>query len=195
MRSIFGSCYARLRRRWKVSGFFILDLQIRLTSIAEKIRDLHLWLGAPPPNDVFNDSNDKRVQETCEWMLHRNEFIEWQKPSSSSKLLWIKGPAGFGKTVLCARIVQELERTAQEPVAYFFLSSRYDGRDDPFSAIRAWLTMMIQRSPAARDIVTKTRLSQHEPLASQATILRVFRELIGSVPGCILVLDGLDECT
>ncbi|EXL70875.1 hypothetical protein FOPG_13306 [Fusarium oxysporum f. sp. conglutinans race 2 54008] len=162
---------------------------------AEKIRDLHLWLGAPPPNDVFNDSNDKRVQETCEWMLHRNEFIEWQKPSSSSKLLWIKGPAGFGKTVLCARIVQELERTAQEPVAYFFLSSRYDGRDDPFSAIRAWLTMMIQRSPAARDIVTKTRLSQHEPLASQATILRAFRELIGGVPGCILVLDGLDECT
>ncbi|EXM07412.1 hypothetical protein FOIG_02423 [Fusarium odoratissimum NRRL 54006] len=142
-----------------------------------------------------NDSNDKRVQKTCEWILHRDEFLEWQKPSSSSKLLWIKGPAGFGKTVLCARIVQELERTAQEPVAYFFLSSRYDGRDDPFSAIRAWLTMMIQRSPAARDIVTKTRLSQHEPLASQATILRAFRELIVGVPGCILVLDGLDECT
>ncbi|EWY99924.1 hypothetical protein FOYG_03851 [Fusarium oxysporum NRRL 32931] len=55
--------------------------------------------------------------------------------------------------------------------------------------------MMIQRSPAARDIVTKTRLSQHEPLASQATILRAFRELIVGVPGCILVLDGLDECT
>ncbi|EXL63296.1 hypothetical protein FOCG_01653 [Fusarium oxysporum f. sp. radicis-lycopersici 26381] len=142
-----------------------------------------------------NDSNDKRIQKTCEWILHRDEFLEWQKPSSSSKLIWIKGPAGFGKTVLCARIVQELERTAQEPVAYFFLSSRYDGRDDPFSAIRAWLTMMIQRSPAARDIVTKTRLSQHEPLASQATILRAFRELIVGVPGCILVLDGLDECT
>ncbi|EWZ97237.1 hypothetical protein FOWG_01734 [Fusarium oxysporum f. sp. lycopersici MN25] len=161
----------------------------------DKIRDLHLWLGAPPPNDVFSNSNDKRVQETCGWILHRDEFLEWQKPSSSSKLLWIKGPAGFGKTVLCARIVQELERTAQESVAYFFLSSRYDGRDDPFSAIRAWLTMMIQRSTAARDIVMKTRLSQHEPLASQATILRAFRELIVGVPGCILVLDGLDECT
>ncbi|KAF5618686.1 ankyrin repeat domain protein [Fusarium sp. NRRL 52700] len=162
---------------------------------ADKIRDLHLWLGAPPPNDVFSESNDKRVEETCEWILHRDEFLEWQKPSSSSKLLWIKGPAGFGKTYLCARIVQELERTAQESVAYFFLSSRYDGRDDPFLAIRAWLTMMIQRSSAARDIVTKTRLSQHEPLAGQATMLRAFREVIVGVPGCILVLDGLDECT
>ncbi|KAF5540016.1 ankyrin repeat domain-containing protein [Fusarium mexicanum] len=162
---------------------------------ADKIRDLHLWLGAPPPNDVFSDSNDKRVEETCEWILHRDEFLEWQKPSSSSKLLWIKGPAGFGKTVLCARIVQELERTAQEPVAYFFLSSRYDGRDDPFSAIRTWVAMMIQRNPVARDIVTKTRLSQHEPRARQDIILRAFREITVHVRGCILVLDGLDECT
>ncbi|KAF5636893.1 ankyrin protein [Fusarium sp. NRRL 25303] len=171
------------------------DLSIGLTSIADKIRDLHSWLGAPPPNDVFSDSNDKRVEETCEWILRRDEFLEWQKPSSSSKLLWIKGPAGFGKTVLCSRIVQELERTAQGPVAYFFLSSRYDGRDDPFLAIRAWLAMMIQHSPASRDIVTKTRLSEHEPLASQAIILRAFREVIEGVPSCILVLDGLDECT
>ncbi|CVL06292.1 related to ankyrin [Fusarium mangiferae] len=162
---------------------------------ADRIRDLHLWLGAPPPNDVFSDSNDRRVEETCEWILRREEFLEWQKPSSSSKLLWIKGPAGFGKTVLCARIVQELERTAQESVAYFFLSSRYDGRDDPFSAIRAWLTMLIQRSSLARDIVTKARLSQHEPLANLTTILQVFREVVVGAPGCILVLDGLDECT
>lgn len=144
---------------------------------------------------MFSDSNDKRVEETCEWILRRDEFLEWQKPSSSSKLLWIKGPAGFGKTVLCSRIVQELERTAQEPVAYFFLSSRYDGRDDPFLAIRAWLAMMIQHSPASRDIVAKTRISEHEPLASQSIILRAFREVIEGVPSCILVLDGLDECT
>ncbi|PNP86531.1 hypothetical protein FNYG_00233 [Fusarium nygamai] len=163
--------------------------------LSDKIRDLHLWLGAPPPNDVFSDSNDKRVEETCEWILHRDEFLEWQKPAPSSKLLWIKGPAGFGKTVLCARIVQELERTTQDRVAYFFLSSRYDGRDDPFSVIRAWVTVMIQRSPAARDIVTKARLLQHEPRASQATILQAFREVIVDVPGWILILDGLDECT
>ncbi|KAF5987960.1 ankyrin protein [Fusarium bulbicola] len=175
--------------------FTCQDQLFRLTLVAEKIRDLHLWLGAPTPNDLFSDSNDKRVEETCEWILRRDEFLEWQKPCSSSELLWIKGPAGFGKTVLCAKIVQELERTAQGPVAYFFLSSRYDGRDDPFSAIRAWLTMMIQRNSVARDIVTKTRLSQHEPLASQAAILQAFHEVIVGVPGCILVLDGLDECT
>ncbi|KAF5545903.1 ankyrin repeat domain-containing protein [Fusarium phyllophilum] len=171
------------------------DRLITLTLVAEKIRDLHAWLGAPKPNDVFSDSNDKRVGETCEWILRRDEFLEWQKPSPPSQVLWIKGPAGFGKTVLCAKIVQELERIAQGPVAHFFLSSRYEGRDDPFSTIRAWLTMLMQRNSTAREIVSRVRLSQHEPLATQATILRVFREVIVGVSDCILVLDGLDECT
>ncbi|RBA10433.1 hypothetical protein FPRO05_05022 [Fusarium proliferatum] len=172
---------------------YAVEIRELLQKIEEEMEGKHFI--SPPPNDVFSDSNDKRVEETCEWILRRDEFLEWQKPSSLSKLLWIKGPAGFGKTVLCSRIVQELERTAQEPVAYFFLSSRYDGRDDPFLAIRAWLAMMIQHSPASRDIVAKTRLLEHEPLASQAIILRAFREVIEGVPSCILVLDGLDECT
>ncbi|KAI1047936.1 hypothetical protein LB505_013246, partial [Fusarium chuoi] len=177
---------------------YAVEIRELLQKIEEEMEGKHFIcseIPAPPPNDVFSDSNDKRVEETCEWILRRDEFLEWQKPSSSSKLLWVKGPAGFGKTVLCSRIVQELERTAQEPVAYFFLSSRYDGRDDPFLAIRAWLAMMIQHSPASRDIVAKTRLSEHEPLASQSIILRAFREVIEGVPSCILVLDGLDECT
>ncbi|KAF4336588.1 ankyrin repeat domain protein [Fusarium beomiforme] len=146
---------------------------------AERLRDLHMWIGAPPPNDVFSDSTDNRLEDTCEWGLHRDEFMEWQVPSTPSKLLWIKGPAGFGKTILCSKIVQHLEKTSQGPVAFFFLSSRYEGRDDAFSTIRAWLTMLIQRSSAARDIVTKIRLSQHEPQASQATILQLLREVVG----------------
>ncbi|KAF5599967.1 ankyrin repeat domain-containing protein [Fusarium pseudoanthophilum] len=162
---------------------------------AEQIRDLHAWLGAPKLNDVFSDSNDKRVEETCEWILRRDEFLEWQKPSSPSQVLWIKGPAGFGKTFLCAKIVQELESTAQRPVAHFFLSSRYEGRDDPFSTIRAWLTILIQRNSTIRDMVARARLSQHESLANQATILRVFRDVVVGTPDCVLVLDGLDECT
>ncbi|KAF5974927.1 ankyrin repeat domain-containing protein [Fusarium coicis] len=175
---------------------YAVKIRKLLQKIEEEMEGKSCFYAVTPlPNDVFSDSNDKRVEKTCEWILHRDEFLEWQKPAPSSKLLWIKGPAGFGKTVLCARIVQELEITAQGVIAYFFLSSRYDGRDDPFSAIRAWLTVMIQRSTAARDIVAKARLSQHEPLANQATILRTFREVLVGIPGCALVLDGLDECT
>ncbi|KAF4454921.1 hypothetical protein F53441_2660 [Fusarium austroafricanum] len=161
---------------------------------AETMRDLQLWLGGPSPNDIYDDAKDKRSKETCEWILKNQDFVFWKAPSTSSKLLWIKGPAGFGKTFLCARIVQELEKTAQEHMAFFFLSSRFGSHDDPFSIIRSWLMMLITRNSAARDIVTQSRLSQPEQRATQSTILQLFHEILLRIPGCILILDGLDEC-
>jgi hypothetical protein len=159
------------------------------------MRDLCAWLGAPPPNDLYNESNDKRLNETCEWILQRDEFLEWQATSTSDKLLWIKGLAGFGKTVLCARLIQEVEKVTQDPMAYFFLSSKFEGRDDPFLAIRSWLTTLVSQYPSALDIVSRSRLLQCEQKATQTTVLQLFREVIVGIPGCIFILDGLDECT
>ncbi|KAI1053810.1 hypothetical protein LB507_007482 [Fusarium sp. FIESC RH6] len=164
-------------------------------SIADEIRDLRTWLGSPPPNDVYDDAKDKRVEKTCEWILQREEFLEWYTPASSSKLLWIRGPAGFGKTILCGRIVQEVENTSPGPVASFFLSSKFEGRDEPFAVIRSWLTTLIMKSKAAYDTVKASRVSQQEQKATQAQVLALLESLLMKVSGCTLILDGLDECT
>jgi ankyrin repeat protein len=164
-------------------------------SSAEEIRDLRTWLGGPSPNDIYDDARDKRLEKTCEWILQRQEFLQWQAPSSSSKLLWIKGPAGFGKTILCGKIVEEVERMSAGPVASFFLSSKFEGRDDASSVIRSWLTTLILESQAAYEIVRASRVSQHEQKATQAHILVLLRSVLEEVPGCTFILDGLDECT
>lgn len=159
------------------------------------MRDLGTWLGGPPPNDIFHDSSDKRLEGTCEWILHRDIFLQWQVPTTTAKVLWIKVPAGFGKTVLCAKLVQEIERTTAAPMAYFFLSTKFEGRENPFLAMRSWLTSLVLKSQVAFDIVSKSRSSQHEQKATQSTIVRLFGEVTMAIPGCTFVLDGLDECT
>ncbi|KAJ4122790.1 hypothetical protein NW768_010235 [Fusarium equiseti] len=161
---------------------------------AEEIRDLLTWLGSPSTNSIYDDSRDKRLDKTCEWILQRKQFLEWNVPSRSSKVLWIRGPAGFGKTILCSRLVEEVENTSTSPVASFFLSSKSEGRDDPFVVIRSWLTTLVMRSKAAHDIVRASRTSQHEQKATQAHVLSLFRSLLMEIPGCSLILDGLDEC-
>jgi ankyrin repeat protein len=128
-------------------------------------------------------------------MLHRQEFLNWQAPSTSDKLLWIKGPAGFGKTVLCARLIEEVEKTTERPLAYFFLSSKFEGRDNPFSAIRSWLTTVISKYPIALDTIRRHHLPEYEQVASQTTILQLFHDMVTEFPGCTFILDGLDECT
>lgn len=128
-------------------------------------------------------------------MLHRQEFLNFQAPSTSDKLLWIKGPAGFGKTVLCARLIEEVEKTTERPTAHFFLSSKFEGRDDPFSAIRSWLTTVISKNPVALDIIRNHHIPEYEQVASQTTVLQLFHDIVMKLPGCTFILDGLDECT
>ncbi|WZH39190.1 NACHT domain-containing protein [Fusarium acuminatum] len=152
-------------------------------ALTRTLRDLSTWLGAPPPNDIYHDSSEKRLEKTCEWILHRDKFLQWQAPTTTAKVLWIKGSAGFGKTVLCAKLVQEVERTTVTPMAYFFLSTKFEGRENPFLAMRSWLTSLVLESQVAFDIVSKSRLSQHEQKAPQSTIIRLFGEITMAIPG------------
>ncbi|KAM0241440.1 hypothetical protein ACHAP5_007637 [Fusarium lateritium] len=159
------------------------------------LQDVGFWLGSPSPNDIYHDSSEKRLEETCEWILHRDKFLEWQAPTTTAKALWINGPAGFGKTVLCAKLVQEVKRTTAGLMAYFFLSTKFEGRENPFLAMRSWLTSLVLKSQVAFEIVSKRRLSQHEQRAPQSTIIQLFGEVTIAIPGCTFILDGLDECT
>ncbi|KAF6788786.1 ankyrin repeat domain-containing protein 52 [Colletotrichum sojae] len=167
-------------------------------SSAETKRGLRAWLGCPSPNDLYDDAVQKRLGETCEWILTRDIIRNWLSPNvsaSASQMLWINGPAGFGKTVLCAKLAEVLSSSLQTPVAHFFLSSKFEGREDPFMAIRSWIAQVMSLSQAALGVVHRTRLAQHEQVATRATIVKLFREILQAVPSCTFILDGLDECT
>ncbi|KAH7151968.1 ankyrin-1 [Dactylonectria estremocensis] len=132
-----------------------------------------------------------------QWGWHP-AFLHWLSPdfpAGTAKLLWINGPAGFGKTILCARVVEHLSSTLETPVAHFFFSSDFESRGDPFAAIRSWISQVMSRDQGAFDLVRGRWEAQQEQIATRADVVKLFRELVRAVPGCTLVLDGLDECT
>ncbi|CAG7554302.1 unnamed protein product, partial [Fusarium equiseti] len=104
----------------------------------EMRRDVYSWLGVSSSSDKYQDSLDERVENTCGWIFDRPEFKTWVSPEdpSSPNLLWINGPAGFGKTILCAHIAQHLSKVLTTPVAYFFFTSN---QDTPYLALRSWI--------------------------------------------------------
>ncbi|KXH32121.1 ankyrin-1 [Colletotrichum salicis] len=141
---------------------------------AETRRGLRAWLAFPPPTDLFHESKQKWLEETCDWVLRRREFVEWLAPNAKSvntkSLLWINGPAGLGKTVPCASIVEHLSETSQTPVAYFFLSSDFESRDNPYAAIRSWVHQPTSCNQVAYHLVRDKWLAQHEEFATQIEI-------------------------
>ncbi|KAJ5004502.1 hypothetical protein K4K57_012225 [Colletotrichum sp. SAR 10_99] len=164
---------------------------------AETRRELRSWLGRHSPNDRYFESVQKRLNGTCDWILSRPAFQEWLSPlhaPSAANVLWIYGRAGLGKTVLCARVVDYLLETLETPVAHFFLSSDFETRDDPYAAIQSWIDQVMTRDDVAFNLVRKAWLAQNESLATRATIVRLFQDIVQAVPSCTFVLDGLDEC-
>uniref|UniRef100_L2FGK8 Ankyrin repeat domain-containing protein 52 n=1 Tax=Colletotrichum fructicola (strain Nara gc5) TaxID=1213859 RepID=L2FGK8_COLFN len=167
----------------------------RMSTSTDTRRDLQAWLGCPPSNDVYDESIQKRLRGTCEWILARAEFCEWLSPSDSSKLMWINGRAGYGKTILCAKLVEVVLSQTETPAAHFFLSSNSAGRSDPFLAMRSWLTAIAFQNHTAFDVIQKRRSKDYETVATRTKITHLFREIVQAVPSCTFILDGLDECT
>ncbi|EXL60700.1 hypothetical protein FOCG_03523 [Fusarium oxysporum f. sp. radicis-lycopersici 26381] len=193
----------------------IKDIQRILARIegenrAEIRRELHFWLDGSP-NERYRDSLQKRLPGTCDWILDRPVFQRWLEAEfpAGPKLLWAHGPAGFGKTVLCAQIVQNLSRTPgapvveqpwptfDTPVAHFFFTSDLESRKDPYLALRSWISQIVSRHDKAFELVRQRWELNLEPATTRATradISAIFTQLLHTIPGCTFVADGLDEC-
>ncbi|KAK7419105.1 hypothetical protein QQZ08_011008 [Neonectria magnoliae] len=62
---------------------------------------------------------------------------------------WINGPAGFGKTILYAHVIEHLSSTLKTPIAHFFFSSDLESREDPIVAIRSWISQDVSQHEGA----------------------------------------------
>ncbi|QPC64442.1 hypothetical protein HYE67_006673 [Fusarium culmorum] len=163
----------------------------------EMRRDIYSWLGIPSSNDKYQDSLDQRVENTCSWIFDRQEFENWVSPENptSPGLLWITGPAGFGKTILCARIVQYLSKTLDSPVSYFFFTSDLGTRDTPYLALRSWIHQVADVHEDAFECVRRAWEAFPTEKASRRNLIDLFAEIVEAVPGCTFIADGLDECS
>ncbi|RKK34579.1 hypothetical protein BFJ67_g13697, partial [Fusarium oxysporum f. sp. cepae] len=163
---------------------------------AEARRQVRAWLSSCPPDERYHDSLQKKLPGTCDWILDRTVFSRWFAGGSTNrKLLWVNGHAGFGKTILSAHLVNHLSSTLSAPVAHFFFSSDHASREDPFLALRSWISQIVSQNDDAFEHARQSWISDVDLLATRVTIITLFKQLLRDIPGCILIADGLDECT
>lgn len=161
---------------------------------AETRREIHArLLGQRYFSERYDDSCKKRLHNTCGWIFTRPTFAKWCA-SGSPELLWIYGRPGFGKTILCSRIIEHISATFTKPVAYFFLSSDHKSCNDPYNVMRSWVSQLAAHSDINALLQQKWQTTTDQA-ASRATIVQLLREALQTKPGCSLIVDGLDECT
>ncbi|KAJ5283335.1 hypothetical protein N7505_001315 [Penicillium chrysogenum] len=161
-------------------------------------REIHAWLlGSASSSELFDRFIEKRIEGTCDWVLDQSLFRDWTSatfPDGRAKILWINGPAGFGKSFMCARITDSLSSSLEDPLGHFFISSDFEDRKDPFTAIRSWISQLFQH-PVVFSLVREVWSGRPEQKATRSDTLKLLRMIATTVPRCTFVLDGLDECS
>lgn len=158
---------------------------------------------------ITNPEDDKqRIEDTKGgllldayiWIIRNEEFMQWLS-DPETRLLWIKGDPGRGKTMLLCGIINELKTTSPRGNIYYFLCQATDDRLNNASAIlRGILHMMVVQQPSLISYVKheydKSGKLTFEGVNSWVVLSRIFEKMLeddlSKEP--IFIIDALDEC-
>lgn len=161
-------------------------------------RDLATWLRAPSTEDHYDDCIRRRLDGTCGWILQRAAFLDWVSPhypSGTVKTLWLNGSAGYGKTMLCATVIEYLSTTLESPIAYYFFSSDSESRGDPYVVVRSWIGQLLSQESEAFRITREKWEVQDGQTITRSDTIEIFGRIMEEIPNCTFIVDGIDECT
>ncbi len=155
------------------------------------------WIDAVHTDDAYDQAKSARLSGTCDWILRRPEFQIWTNLDPAfdfSKVFWIYGPPGFGKTVLSARLLEFLFMQKAVPVAHFFCIGGDDVKRQPRAIIRSWLAQLLNQNPVAVEVVRDFYYGKEARRATDSDVWTLFREVTRKIGTCFFAIDGYDEC-
>ncbi|KAF5851702.1 hypothetical protein GGP41_000443 [Bipolaris sorokiniana] len=151
----------------------------------------------------------KRIEETkgglltdsYRWVLDNTTFQQWQQ-DSNSRLLWVKGDPGKGKTMLLCGLVNELQSSMPrtELLSYFFCQATDSRINSATSVIRGLLYMVVDQQPSLMLHIRRRYDYAGKALFEDANAWVALSEIFTSMTQdkglktTYLVVDALDEC-
>ena len=146
------------------------------------------------------------LKDSYQWILDHPEFLRWRR-DEHSRLLWIKGDPGKGKTMLLCGILDELRPTtklaAQEAntlLSYFFCQAADNRINSATAVLRGLLYLLVEQQPSLVSYIQKKYKHAGKTLFEDhnawAALSEIFTCILGdpSLKSVYFVIDALDEC-
>jgi hypothetical protein len=167
-------------------------------------------------NDCLHDlrtsdprDDKRRIEETkgglladsYRWVLDNITFQQWQQ-DLHSRLLWVKGDPGKGKTMLLCGIIDELHSWLPKTalLAYFFCQAADARINSATAVLRGLLYMLVSQQPSLASHVRKKHdlagKSLFEDANAWVVLADIFENMLQdpSLNPTYLIIDALDEC-
>ncbi|KAF5685730.1 ankyrin protein [Fusarium denticulatum] len=94
------------------------------------------------------------------------------------------------------RMLTKIEKGIKNtPVAHFFSHLIMKAEKIHFSALRSWHRQVAARTNAAFECTRRVWENDSSEQASRKTLVDLLKQVVKTVPGCVFIANGLDECS
>jgi WD40 repeat protein len=145
-------------------------------------------------------AKDKLHRQSWEWILQTSEYQSWIG-DTGIYLLWIKGGAGKGKTMMAIGLVEELSKQRENTVAYFFCQNADRELNTLESIIKGLILGLVSQNTELKASLRRRWDTQRERFTEDCTSWRnlwdILLEILANqckLSSVYLVVDALDEC-
>ncbi|KAL7789848.1 WD40 repeat-like protein [Trichoderma ceciliae] len=141
------------------------------------------------------------LQDSYKWIFEHGDFQQW-RDNEDSRLLWIKGDPGKGKTMLLCGIVNELSPRQNDKtlISYFFCQAADSRINSATAVLRGLIYMAVQQQLRLISHVQKKYKHGGETLFRDVNAWTALSEILSgifedaSLEQAFIIIDALDEC-
>ncbi|RYP37177.1 hypothetical protein DL768_010894 [Monosporascus sp. mg162] len=192
-----------------IQEFIRLQKEMKMDDKDEKcLQDLFV---VDPQDDMekIQRNKDMLLDEGYNWILNTKEYVaftDWSSGGSalpSCRLMWIKGHAGTGKTMLLMGIIRELSSqpaTLAPKVSHFFCQGTDQALNNATATLRSLIWLLLVQQP---NLISHLR-SKHRNAGSSLfegenafiALSNAFKSMLRDPDLCpvYFIIDALDEC-
>ncbi|KAG6816914.1 hypothetical protein H0H93_007640 [Arthromyces matolae] len=196
---------ASAQHRADSSSFYKDIMSLQHTALHKEVKQ---WLNAADYRHDYRTAEGLRYQGTCEWILKKPLYTNWES-STSNSLLYIHGIPGAGKTVLSSWIINHLQTTRDRDILlYHYFKDSDANKREPLSALRSFIDQLLNHLRLTNNpLLTQLESDLHKAslncgahvgypdlwhlfLSSVVAVIRQPQTL----HAVTFVMDAMDEC-
>ncbi|KAI3580999.1 hypothetical protein IWW34DRAFT_831548 [Fusarium oxysporum f. sp. albedinis] len=164
------------------------------TMSESEIREIIRWLERTNPSSLHNIAFNKHEPLTTAWVTNSSQWKAWLSLTSETRLIWIHGLPGSGKTVLASYVIEELEmlcKPANGSVCSYYYC-HYSHNQDETVPFLSWIIGHVCRQISWIPSELK-RLHDHGCEPTTTELEEILEILVNKIDVLYIIIDAVDE--
>jgi hypothetical protein len=149
----------------------------------------------------LKENKDKLLYKSIDWIFRDPQYISW-KDGDDVCLLWIKGGADKGKTMMSIGLIERLSLPQDESsvVTYFFCQNADYELKTLEAIIKGLILQLVSQQKELKESLRRRWDTANErfdeDVTSWRTLWKIFLEMLHrcKCPRVYVIVDALDEC-